>query len=296
MTESNDLTPLLQEVESAIAAKIAELEESFGGIPCFPLLMGDSFIDRGLVDGVFDDLRKRFDQRPEQDKLVVLLDSSGGDIYAAYNISQLLRRYGRERLEIVIPRWAKSAATLLACSGDVIKMTPASELGPVDPQITEFNPLERRLEKFSPLDIESTLALIRSEYVEGNKEMADGLLQRLQFPLTLGRFKKTLDFSKQYLGALLSTRMLRDRADEAREVARLLTEGYFDHGYCINLEECQKIGLEAVEIEEPQLGVVWEIHKLSSRRLELKHEMQIRDERGNLPPSLLDEHAPEVRE
>ena len=295
MTDTNGLTPL-QEVDSDIAAKIAELEESFGGIPCFPLLMGDSFIDRGLVDEVFDDLRKRFDQRPEHDKLVVLLESSGGDINAAYNISQLLRRYGKERLEIVIPRWAKSAATLLACSGDVIKMTPVSELGPVDPQITELNPLEDRLERFSPLDIESTLELIRSEYAEGNKEMAAALLQRLQFPMTLGSFKKTLDLSKQYLGALLSTRMLRGRTDEAQEAARLLTEGYSNHGYCINLAECQKIGLEAVEIEEPQLGMVWEIHDLSSRRLELKREMQIRDKLEELHPNLLDDLSPEEGE
>lgn len=295
MTDTNDLT-LLQEVDSDIAAKIAELEESFGGIPCFPLLMGDSFIDRGLVDEVFDDLRKRFGQRPEHDKLVVLLESSGGDINAAYNISQLLRRYGKERLEIVIPRWAKSAATLLACSGDVIKMTPVSELGPVDPQITELNPLEDRLERFSPLDIESTLELIRSEYAEGNKEMADALLQRLQFPMTLGSFKKTLDLSKQYLGALLSTRMLRGRTDEAQEAARLLTEGYSNHGYCINLAECQKIGLEAVEIEEPQLGMVWEIHDLSSRRLKLKREMQIRDKLEELHPNLLDDLSPEEGE
>ena len=295
MTDTNGLTPL-QEVDTEIAAKIAKLEESFGGIPCFPLLMGDSFIDRGLVDEVFDDLRKRFDQRPEHDKLVVLLESSGGDINAAYNISQLLRRYGKERLEIVIPRWAKSAATLLACSGDVIKMTPVSELGPVDPQITELNPLEDRLERFSPLDIESTLELIRSEYAEGNKEMADALLQRLQFPMTLGSFKKTLDLSKQYLGALLSTRMLRDRNDEAQEAARLLTEGYSNHGYCINLAECQKIGLEAVEIEEPQLGMVWEIHDLSSRRLKLKREIQIRDKLVELHPNLLDDLSPEEGE
>lgn len=295
MTESDDRA-MMQEVEGAIEDKIGELEESFGGVPCFQLLIGDRSIDRGLVDEVFDGLRERFDQRPEQDNLVVLLDSSGGDINAAYNIAHLLRRYGRERLEIVIPRWAKSAATLLACSGDVIKMTPASELGPVDIQITQRNRQERRLEKFSPLDIESTLTLIRSEYANGNKEMADGLLQRLQFPLTLGRFKKTLDFSKQYLGALLSTRMLCGQTKKAKRAAKLLTEGYSDHGYCINLEECQKIGLEAVEIEEPQLGVVWEIHKLSSRRLELKRKMRIRDELGNLPPGLLDLLAPEVRE
>lgn len=126
--------------------------------------------------------------------------------------------------------------------------------------------------------------------------MADALLQRLQFPMTLGSFKKTLDLSKQYLGALLSTRMLRDRNDEAQEAARLLTEGYSNHGYCINLAECQKIGLEAVEIEEPQLGMVWEIHDLSSRRLKLKREMQIRDKLVELHPNLLDDLSPEEGE
>lgn len=294
MTATSDLTSL-PDVEKAIDDKVKELEESFAGVPCFPLLIGDRSIDTGLVDEVFDDLRSRFGQHAEHDNLIVLLESSGGDINAAYNLSQLLRRYGKKRLEIVIPRRAKSAATLLACSGDVIKMTPVSELGPVDPQITQVNALEGRLENFSPLNIESTLELIRNEYAVGNKEMADGLLQRLQFPLTLGSFKKTLDLSKQYLGEILSTRMLCGQTKEAQEAARLLTEGYSDHGYCINLAECRKIGLEAVEIEEPHLSMIWEIHRISSRRRELTREMQIKDKLDDLPPSLRDVLRPELR-
>jgi hypothetical protein len=66
--------------------------------------------------------------------------------------------------------------------------------------------LENRLEQFPPLHIESTLELIRTEFSEGNAQLADGLLQRLQFPLTLGSFKTSLDVGKVYLERVLSTR------------------------------------------------------------------------------------------
>ena len=105
----------------------------------------------------------------------------------------MFRLFGSEKLTFIIPRWAKSAATLLVCGGDEILMTPVAELGPLDPQITVMNPLENRIEKFSPLHIESTLELIQVEFENGNSELANGLLQRLQFPLTLGRFKKSLE-------------------------------------------------------------------------------------------------------
>jgi hypothetical protein len=118
------------------------------------------------------------------------------------NLAQILRSFGTENLTFIVPRWAKSAATLLVCAGDRILMAPPAELGPLDPVIVEMNPLERRMEQFSPLHIDATLELIREEYKNGNKQLADGLMQRLQFPLTLGSFKKSLDIGKQYLEKL----------------------------------------------------------------------------------------------
>jgi hypothetical protein len=53
-------------------------------------------------------------------------------------------------------------------------LTPVAELGPVDPQITMYNPLEERLEEFSPLDIDSTLDLIRDEFNKGIKTLHRG--------------------------------------------------------------------------------------------------------------------------
>jgi len=60
----------------------------------------------------------------------------------------LFREFGSEELNFIIPHWAKSAATLLVCSGDKIFMSPVAELGPLDPQITQMNLLEGRVNSF----------------------------------------------------------------------------------------------------------------------------------------------------
>ena len=174
----------------------------------------------------------------------IILDSKGGDIDAAYNLASLFRKYGTEKLDFIIPRWAKNAATLLACSGDVIHMSPIAELGPLDPQITQLNALERRLEEFSPLHIESTMEMIRTEFENGSDKLANGLMERLQFPLTLGRIMKSLEVSEQYLTKLLKTRMFKEKPEaEARTISQKLSKEYADHGFCINIDEAKSIGL-----------------------------------------------------
>jgi hypothetical protein len=280
--------PLEREIQAQIE-RLRELRSS----PCYPLLLTATEIGPRLVDDVYDDLRQRYG--PECHSLDVLVDSGGGDIDAAYNLAQLFRQFGDDSLTFIVPRWAKSAATLLVCAGDRILMTPVAELGPVDPQITQMNALERRLESFSPLHIESTLALIRDEYKTGNKELADGLMQRLQFPLTLGSFKKTLDLGKQYLVKLLSTRMLKNSDKDAREVARELTEGYPDHGYCINVEEARTVGLEADPLHGEELEVVWEIHRLTQKRREIEQDRkkkELTERIKELPPELIQKLPP----
>jgi Serine dehydrogenase proteinase len=177
----------------------------------------------------------------------------------------LFREFAPEKLHFIIPRWAKCAATLLACSGDEILMTPPAELGPLDPQITEMNPLEKRMEQFSPLHIESTLELIREEFANGHEKLATGLLNRLQFPLTLALY-----ISKQYMLELLSTRMLKDDNKKAKEISERLTTGFVDHSYCIKIGEVLKIGLKASSLTGEQLNIVWDIHKLHKKRGELE--------------------------
>lgn len=277
-----------KELDAKIKTKVAEFSKLYSAGHCYPLLIVAS-IQPTLVDDVFEELRR--DCLGNKGRLAVLVDSGGGDIDAAYNLAQIFRRFGSKNLDFIVPRWAKSAATLLVCAGDRILMAPPAELGPLDPVILAMNPLERRMESFSPLDIDSTLELIRAEYKKGSKQLAEALMKRLQWPLTLGSFKKSLDISRQYLEKLLSTRMLKSNAKLAKEIAEKLTTGYSDHGFCINLEEAQAIGLKAEPLQDNQLDIVWEIHKLHRRRQEIEQEFkrkEVAKRLKELPPELIE--------
>ena len=263
---------------------------------CFPLLLGQQDIHTELVDRVFDDLRKR---EYKNGALDVIVASSGGDIDAAYNLALLFRRYGKDKLTFIIPRWAKSAATLLVCAGDEILMAPIAELGPLDPQITALNPLEQRVERFSPLHIESTLRLIRDEFSNGNEKLAEGLIQRLQFPLTLGSFKKLLEVGQGYVEKLLSSRMLKDDPEMAGKIGKQLTTGYADHSWCITIEEAAKIGLKAAEMEGDCLDIVWQIHRLHREKNALilaENEKKMKEKMKELPADLQDILSPDAVE
>ena len=123
----------ISELEKQIEQKLNRLKEIREGCLCFPFLGVD--INGPIVDDVFEDLRTKYKEC--NGRLNVIVDSGGGDIDAAYNLAMLFRKYGSTELTFIIPRWAKSAATLLVCAGDRILMTPVAELGPLDPQITE---------------------------------------------------------------------------------------------------------------------------------------------------------------
>lgn len=269
-------------VEAAIKEEVNRLADTFAEpTVCYPLLSSNERIAAATVDRVFDDLQEIAKIDIDENRLAVIVDSPGGDIDAAYNLARLFRRYGKGRLTFIVPRRAKSAATLLVCGGDSIMMTPVAELGPLDPQITEFNPLERRLENLSPLYIESTLELIRSEYEFGSVELAEGLLRRLQFPITLGGFIKSLEHGRQYAQKLLSSRMLKDNLKVAEEISRKLVEGYSAHSFCINIDEVRELGLTLEDMSSDQLEIVWKIHKMESLRLALTTESRRRDAEEN---------------
>ena len=294
----DDLPDTVAAIDDVMPQLLGQLAETYGDeTGCYPFMVADEEISSATVDRVFDDLQRDYGIKAESRSLVVIVDSGGGSIDAAYNLALLFRRYGSGHLRYVVPRWAKSAATLLVCGGDSVAMTPVAELGPLDPQITEVNPMEQRLEQFSPLHIESTLELIRNEFAQGNKELAEGLLQRLQFPITLGSFKKTLEVGKQYAEKLLTSRMLCDDPDKAKSVASRLVEDYANHGFCINVDEALSLGLVVEELSNSQLELVWTIHKLTRKKaalLEEERRREIGELLKELPPGLLERLPPGI--
>ena len=89
-------------------------------------------IDRDDALG-FADLLCRI--HPESD-VDLVLHSRGGDPDAAEKLMKMVRRrVGDAVLRVVVPDYAKSAATLMALGANMIAMSDTSELGPIDPQI-----------------------------------------------------------------------------------------------------------------------------------------------------------------
>ena len=71
-------------------------------------------------------------------KLDILLHSPGGYPDATEELVKMLRRQFDD-IRLIIPAFAKSAATMLAMSGNEILMAPDAELGPIDPQMRTVN-------------------------------------------------------------------------------------------------------------------------------------------------------------
>jgi ClpP class serine protease len=68
----------------------------------------------------------------------LLIHSPGGDGTIAEKIVEMCRSYlsgANQKLRVIVPNLAKSAATILALGADDILMGHVSELGPIDPQI-----------------------------------------------------------------------------------------------------------------------------------------------------------------
>lgn len=280
----------ISEINEKIERAIKEFSKARDNARILPLFLKGAEINTKTVDDVYDELRQKFKGTSNHDRLDVILESSGGSIDPAYNIGLLLRRYAKKELNIIIPRWAKSAATVLACAGDKILMTPVAEIGPVDPQITMFNALEGRLEEFSPLSIDATLDLIRQEFKEGHEKLAQGLLERLQFPLTLGSIKKSLEVGTHYIERLLCSRMLRNDAEKAKEIANGLVHDYSNHGFCIEVDEACKLGLKAELLPDSQIEILWELRKLLQERTRIeqqKKRKEVEKMLENLPPEIL---------
>ena len=175
------------------------------------------------------------------------------------------------RVRVVIPDYAKSAATLLSLVADEIYMGPAAELGPLDVQLDyEKNPGMR----VSALDRIGNL----NEITEAARDIVLGLGGEVRYKTRLGRAETVsvmADLASSLLKPLVaqvdptilhqSNRMLKEAADYGkrlmltregcpRELAmslpERLTKDYPTHGYAISLDEAAELGLPVKPIAE----------------------------------------------
>jgi hypothetical protein len=224
-------------------------------------------LDRNGVNVVFDIIRNpKFQEECKSfenpDDVDVIIDSYGGDADAAYHMAKIIDAHFKGNIKYVVPRFAKSAATLMVCGGNKVVMGETSELGPLDPQIRQDDG-----SYISAKAVQATLDLIKQHLKEGDKhglELATILASRIN-PLVLGQYESSIGIAKEYQRELLSMRMLKDKkSEEVDKIVQRFATGYTHHSRVITCKEAKEIfGEDNIEIlasSSPEWNLIWEFY------------------------------------
>ncbi len=180
--------------------------------------------------------------------ILLILLSGGGEPGSAYLIGKLCREFSNNnKLVIVVPRHAKSAATLLACAADEIHMGSLSELGPIDPQINRMPALGLKN------SIEHIADLVSKN--PGSSQMFAKYLELTVEPVQIGYYERVAESAVQYAERLLEKHK-NTLASEPAIIANRLVYGYKDHGFVIDKEEAISVfGDKTVKCNTPEYEI-----------------------------------------
>jgi hypothetical protein len=180
----------------------------------------------------------------EKRNVLLVIGSRGGRIEPAYLISKNCKAVSKDKFVVVVPRRAKSAATLLTLGADEIHMGSMSELGPIDPQLGHMPAL-------SLTNALQTLARLVSEY-PGSTDMFSKFLQSKLDLSILGYFERINESAVQYASRLLEGKSL-GQGQSGSKLASHLVNHYKDHSFVIDKDEAAKLfGTNIIKTQTPE--------------------------------------------
>lgn len=177
--------------------------------------------------------------------LDLILHTPGGSVAAAESFVDYLKKMFGNNIRAIVPQIAMSAGTMIACACQSIIMGKQSNLGPIDPMyngfssygvIEEFERAKREV-KQDP----NTIPLWQTILSKYN-------------PSFIGDCEKAIEWSNTMVTKWLSDNMLSNNPDKAREIVEHLSNRSetLSHERHIHIEECEKLGLNIVHLEDLQ--------------------------------------------
>lgn len=242
------------EIKAALNRTIEALSAVHGNIleeyHCLAIYEPDTSVDNVDLNRIFRSLRSK--HKKEKDVLLVLL-SRGGSIEFAYQISKLCKAYSQTKFVVTIPRFAKSAATLIALGADEIHMGMLGQLGPIDPQLDGLPALGVH-------QALKTIASVSQDY-PGSSEMFASYLRMVLTVEQIGFCDRITESAVQYAERLLLTKpFLQERANE---IAKVLVHSYKHHGFVIDLDETRTLlGTEWVKTDTNEIQFSEDLYDL----------------------------------
>lgn len=227
-------------------------------------------------------LGSMLDALGDVDSIDLLIHSPGGFGEAAEKIVQMCRSCCADRFRVIVPNFAKSAATMIALGADVIVMGDRSELGPIDPQYTiAVGGVEQSISGQSFIQAFDDAQKAVTELVKKN-ESPVGVLQSLATstmePAFIEHCRRGVAFSRDVASRFLREYQLpalfNDKGETraastlkrraVRAADNLLSANTrFTHGRLIGPEEARDdVGLhvELLDRHDPLWTAYWELY------------------------------------
>ena len=239
------------------AEAVLELEQLMD-TPVFLLIQNAGTKYASLDYSLFVALLKSLDDIPCDKPVILLIDSPGGYANYAYRIANLFKDQCGG-FSALVPRYAKSAATLLSLGANAILLGKHAELGPLDAQfndpdreqsisaLDEVQALER-LHAFALEAADRTMLLLLSrtgKKVEALLPLSLHFVTEMLSPL-FGKIDavhytqmyRALKVAEEYAIRLLQNRYPEEKAGE---IAHHLVEKYPEHEFVIDATEADRI-------------------------------------------------------
>ncbi|MEP7103251.1 MAG: hypothetical protein ABI721_00905 [Candidatus Dojkabacteria bacterium] len=202
----------------------------------------------------------------------ILIESFGGDPLVSLRMMSILRE-NFEKVNVIIPHSAYSAATLLALGADSIIMGRYGCLGPIDPQIT-VKQKDGTVKQFAYEDILSFLDFTKNDAgltEQSHLATAFKLLGESVEPSSLGFAKRSSSLSVTIGEILLKMHMGEVEGKlQAKSIAEKLNKSFFSHGHALNRKDAQALGLN-IEVPSDELEkLMWDVHLDFEKELEVR--------------------------
>jgi hypothetical protein len=226
----------------------------------------------GIDDATLSDVENKISES-KADHLFLIIQSGGGSPFSAVSIMNILdAHFGK--ISTIVPRYAKSAATLMALGTDEIYLDSKSALGPLDLPIEHH----RDGSRISALDVRNTAtsmaalaeSIAKSRFkffrerevstldaarfsLESATSFLEPIMEQVD-PYHLQKAERELRIGLRYATKMLSRRMMRDKLEIARETARCLVDDFPAYEYSIYSDDARNLlKLEIKKIED--LGI-----------------------------------------
>lgn len=239
----------IEEAKRAIALKIDQILEkhSLKGMNFLILHDENDSISNYHSNQIYSEANKFSDHDKD---LILVLNSPGGRIEPAYLISKSLKKMTSGKFIVVVPRRAKSAATLISLGADEIHMGNMSELGPIDPQ----------MQGLPALALGNALVVIAelvSKFPESARMFNEYIKDQVPIRL-LGYYQRINESAVQYAERLLNGKTF-SSGKSSQEIADHLVNQYKDHSFVIDGDEAISILGDLVKLESNYYRAVEEI-------------------------------------